>query len=153
MDEYAKSANRKKDQDIYTRKNLKKMELESTINESSNIKRIRTEAIDFDWIFSGNKDNAKNMIDLLANHAREKLFIQKSIRTFISFIWSEYQPKIRDYVFIPFCIYLLCFISLSSHYAILVLDEIEEENTRSLHRDKIYLVSISAICIFLLIYF
>lgn len=89
----------------------------------SAVKRIRIEAIDFDWIFIG--DNTANMINLLANHADTKLLVQKSVRVFISLIWDEYHPKIVRRIFIPYLIYLCIFLRLTSFYSIQILDEID----------------------------
>ena len=46
-----------------------------------NQKQVDVEAIDFDWVFKD--DNAKILIQLLAENAKQKLLIQKPFRVFI----------------------------------------------------------------------
>lgn len=119
------------------------------IDEDSIMKRVRVEAIDFDWIFIGN--NVEHMINLLADKAQSKLFIQKSVRVFINFIWDQYQPLIITRVFLPYLLYLFCFIAMSTYWAIVMLDEIDkfEENPELVHghaKNRIILFFLS-VCI------
>lgn len=46
---------------------LRTWEMNPEIDEESIMKRVRIEAIDFDWIFIGN--NVENLINLLADKA------------------------------------------------------------------------------------
>lgn len=64
---------------------LRKMKIEKKGDDSNGVRRICIECIDFDWIFQG--DNAQNFIVLLSNEARSKLFLTKSIRIFVKFMW------------------------------------------------------------------
>lgn len=51
------------DQDCDT--HLRSKELKYDIQNNSSMKRVKVEAIDFDWVFEGN--NCKTLIKLLAN--------------------------------------------------------------------------------------
>ena len=52
---------------------LRTWDLNPEIDEESVMKRVRIEAIDFDWIFIN--DNVEHMINLLTDNANSKLFI------------------------------------------------------------------------------
>lgn len=78
-------------------------------------KRIKVEAIDLDWIFQ--HENTKNFIMLLAQCEQSEIFLQKSIRVFVEIIWEQYQPAIIKAIFLPYCVYLLLLVSLTSKYA------------------------------------
>ena len=88
---------------------------------NSLVKRVSVEAIDLDWIFL--EDNAKNLILLLQNYGNGDLFNQKVLKIFINLMWEKYQPLIIKRVYIPFIIYLYCFVSLSSVFAAPYLDK------------------------------
>ena len=57
----------------------------------SQTKRIQVEAIDFDWVFVD--DNAKTLLILL-NEEDSEIFLSKSIKIFIEFMWEYFFPKI-----------------------------------------------------------
>ena len=73
----------------FTKKKLRDFNLASSYDDKSIVKRIKIEAIDFDWIFTG--DNAKNMVNILADNASTKLLVQKSVRVFIHLIWKQFK--------------------------------------------------------------
>ena len=70
------------------------------------------EALDLDWIFYGN--NCEIFITMLCKQERLNLYIQKSIRVFIDFVWSRYQPAIFKHIFIPYLIYQIVFVYFCS---------------------------------------
>lgn len=74
------------------RNKLRDQDLQTNNEKESAYKRVRAEAIDFDWIFKGSEknDNAKNMILLLSAQDRSELFITRSIRVFIELMWQQY---------------------------------------------------------------
>jgi hypothetical protein len=76
--------------------------------------RLQVETLDFDWIFK--KNNAKTLIKLLGEEDSE-IFLSKSIKVFIEFMWTYYQPIIMKKIFVPFLVYLTCFIYLISSVA------------------------------------
>jgi len=78
--------------------------------DESNKKRIKIEAIDFDWVFKG--DNAENFIKLLVSLDDGKLLIQDSVRIFIALMWKHYQRAIVLKVFIPYIAYMMIFVLL-----------------------------------------
>jgi hypothetical protein len=95
-----------------------------TVQESeSEVKRVSVEAIDFDWIFEG--DNAKEFIMLLAYEARSKIYIQKSVRVFIKLIWDLYQSQIVKKIFIPYLIYMMIMMHLSTYWLGKFLDDLD----------------------------
>ena len=58
---------------MQSKSQLRTWDLNPEIDEESVMKRVRIEAIDFDWIFIN--DNVEHMINLLADNANSKLFI------------------------------------------------------------------------------
>lgn len=56
-------------------KNLRPQNLVVEEQEESNIKRVKVEALDMDWVFKG--DNCKNMLTLLNQQDKSKLFVQQ----------------------------------------------------------------------------
>lgn len=48
-------------------------------------KRVTISALDFNWIFEN--DNAKSLIKILADYGSGDLFVTKSFRTLIDFLW------------------------------------------------------------------
>jgi hypothetical protein len=91
----------KEEAELKVKRNTLRSQVLAVDNEQeSNQKRVRAEAVDFDWIFNSNvvngivSDNAVNMIMLLSDQSRSELFITKAIRIFIELMWSKYQPAI-----------------------------------------------------------
>lgn len=80
------------------------------------LKKVKVQALDMDWLFEN--DNAKILIELLANDANSAVLTEKTISTFIQLMWAKYQPAIIRRVFIPYLVYLgiVCYLvcSLSS---------------------------------------
>lgn len=107
-----------------TKNQLRDFEISEELDDESLVKRVKIEAIDFDWIFNG--DNCKKMINILADNADSNVLVQKSVRVFINLIWTEFQPKIIRRIFVPYIIYLLAFMQLSSNIAGDILDEVDE---------------------------
>jgi hypothetical protein len=96
---------------------MRSQALSATDEQDSNVKRVKVEAIDFDWIFGENGKNAENFIRLLTQQDNTKMFVQKSIRVFIELLWEHYQPAIVRKVFFKYIFYLILVIGLSSQIA------------------------------------
>jgi len=62
----------------------------------------------------------------LLNEEDSELFLSKSIKIFIEFMWDHYYWIIMKHIFIPFIVYLSCFIFLVSSIAGNYLKRIEE---------------------------
>ena len=105
------------------RKQLRPQLLKQVDDNDSQVKRVSIEAVDFDWIFEG--DNAKQFIMLLANNARSKIYIQKSVRVFISLIWERYQKEIVKKIFIPYCVNMMIILYLISYQVGELLDSLD----------------------------
>jgi hypothetical protein len=58
-----------------------------------------------DWLFIN--QNAKLLIKLLAESSNPKVLTKAQIRIFIDLMWSFYNPKIINYIFIPYLGYLI----------------------------------------------
>ena len=64
-----------------------------------------------DWIFF--EDNAKILLEILADTTNERVLTKKSIRIFINFMWKYYQNAIIKKIFLPYVLYLLLLLILS----------------------------------------
>lgn len=62
-------------------------------------KRVTINALDFNWIFE--KDNAKSIVMLLSEYGTGDLFVTKSFRILIDFLWKQYQSRIFKFIFVP----------------------------------------------------
>ena len=117
------------------------------------MKRVKVEAIDFDWVFEGN--NCKTLIKLLAMKSESKLLATKSVRSFIMLMWHKYYQKaIIRTIFLKFVIFMFIYIILATYYAGTFIDKIALDN-----RDWIYYVNryicmiLSTICMMFSMYF
>jgi hypothetical protein len=84
--------------------------LEVDKDDDTMFKRVKVEIIDLDWIFQG--QNAKILIKLLADQNNSKIYVQRTINLFVSFMWKFYQKAIIRYIFLPFCFYMFTFLFL-----------------------------------------
>lgn len=50
--------------------------------------RIKVSIINFDWIFED--ENCRHFLFLLVSHAKFAVFKQKSVKTFVDFLWQYY---------------------------------------------------------------
>ena len=99
------------------------------------MKRVKVEAIDFDWVFEGN--NCKTLIKLLANKSDSKMLATKSIRSFIMLMWNKYyQQAIIRTIFLKFVIWMFIYILLATYFAGTFIDKISLDN-----RDWIFFVN------------
>jgi hypothetical protein len=132
------------------RNTLRNQDLQTENEQESAYKRVRAEAIDFDWIFKGSpeNDNAVNMIKLLSSQERTQLFITRSVRVFIELMWAEYQPAIVKKVFYPFCLYLLVLVFLSSYVGGDMLDILIDPNQNISATTKIITLVSSVMAVF-----
>lgn len=76
------------------------------------LKRVKLEALDFDWLFDG--DNAQTLLRLLATEANNQCLTKKSIKIFVDLMWTKFQPAIIKCVFMPYVIYLMCLSQLAA---------------------------------------
>ena len=60
------------------------------------------------------ENNAKNLILMLKEFSDKQLYISKSFKMFINFMWEVYQPEILKKVFIPFVVYMISFCFMAS---------------------------------------
>ena len=108
---------------------LRSQNLPDKVAFDSNEQRVDVEAIDFDWIFIGSKENntsnAKNLLILLNNQEDGELFLQKGIKIFIDLVWEKYQAAIVKKVFVLYLIYLAFFVYLASNVAGTYMNQIE----------------------------
>ena len=91
---------------------MKKSDNSNVEDEDVLIKRVQVEALDFDWIFQ--EGNCKTLLNLLAEEANNSALTTKTIRIFVAFMWSYYKTAIVRHIFVPYLVYLLSLIALSS---------------------------------------
>lgn len=75
------------------KKALRVMKLDKTFDTGlpegqEPLKRVSIEALDFDWLFEN--DNAKTLLDLLANDANSIVLTRHSIKVFVELMWEYY---------------------------------------------------------------
>ena len=53
---------------------------------------------------------------MLDKMARKDLFVTNTLKLFISFLWSKYQPRIIKWHLIPYLVYMVVFILTASSF-------------------------------------
>lgn len=94
------------------------------------VKRVKVEVVDFDWIFK--EDNAKNLMILLTQQDNTKIFVQRSINIFISFMWEFYQKAIIKFVFVPYIFYMAFFVVLATKQSGSFIQELEKNHVKKM---------------------
>ena len=85
-------------------------------NSKRPLKRVSVQAIDMDWLFEKNKNNAEHLITILANESTSKeIYVKEPIRLFIELMWVKFKPRIIVYVFVPYVVYLWLLYTLTGH--------------------------------------
>jgi hypothetical protein len=80
------------------------------------LKRVSVQAIDMDWLFEKNKNNAEHLITILANESTSKeIYVKEPIRLFIELMWVKFKPRIIVFVFVPYVVYLSLLYTLTGH--------------------------------------
>lgn len=102
------------------KKNLRGLNLDKTFDTGLPegeiaLKRVQIEALDFDWVFSG--DNAKILLSVLASDANNQALTKSSIKTFVELMWSHFKIAIVKKIFFPYIIYLCVINLLAGNFA------------------------------------
>ena len=92
-----------------------------------------------DWLFHEN--NAKVLLQILADAANNKALLTQNIKVFIDLMWSQYQMAIIKCIFIPFVIYLALLSYFSSTTVGVFIESFEldmdiEENKKEFKKLK-----------------
>jgi hypothetical protein len=103
---------------------MKREGLECTLSESGKkkeekelvmggeIKRIEIMMVEFDWIFSGKEGNL--FIEELALIENDDLFKVETIQICVNFLWEFYYRRILFFVFIPYIVFFVIFLTYSA---------------------------------------
>lgn len=83
------------------------------------------EALDFDWIFE--KGNCKTLLGMLAEDANNSALTTKTMRIFVAFMWSYYKSAIVKNIFLPYLLYLVSLIVLSSGLPTQMIDHYKND--------------------------
>lgn len=75
------------------------------------LRRVRVEALDFDWLF--HEQNASTLLDILSETDNTRILTSKQIKLFVDLVWVHYQGAIIKFIFLPYMLYLLLISYLS----------------------------------------
>ena len=75
--------------------------------QEGDMKQVEAKLLDFDWIFARN--NANEMIKVLAETENDEIFSQSQVRVLIEFMWESYYKAIYSTLFIPYVQYFVAF--------------------------------------------
>lgn len=65
-----------------------------------------------DWLFID--QNAKQLLEILAEKSNPSVLVKAQIRIFVDLMWSQYKPNIINYIFLPYIGYLIVLLYMSA---------------------------------------